>query len=441
MISPSRPSERSSPAAHMALPSDPRIVVLGVGYVGLPLAVAFGRRFDTIGYDPNKRRIAELRSGRDGTDEVTGSELTASRNLRFSSDPRDLSDRNIHIVTVPTPVDMARRPDLSALIAASKLIGGHLKPGSVVIYESTVYPGCTEEICVPVLEKRSGLKFNRDFVCGYSPERANPGDPLHRLETIIKVTSGSNPEAARYVDDLYRTIVPSGTHLASSIKVAEAAKIIENTQRDINIALINEFAMILNRLDIDTAEVLAAAETKWNFLPFRPGLVGGHCIGVDPYYLTYKAQEIGYHPQIILAGRRVNDGMGAYISTRILQLMVRAGINPIGARALVLGLAFKENCHDVRNSKVVDIASELVRLGMSVDIHDPWVDADEARKEYGLSVVPVIDPGTYDLVILAVPHAEFVKLGADGLRLLGKAGAVFFDVKSVFSKESSEGRL
>ncbi|MFZ5669630.1 MAG: nucleotide sugar dehydrogenase [Pseudomonadota bacterium] len=425
----------------MIAPADARICVLGLGYVGLPLAVAFGADHDTLGYDLDADRIAELRRGEDRTLEVEAGELRAARRLRFSADEADLEGRNVFIVTVPTPIDTARRPDLRALAAASRAIGARLRPGAVVIYESTVYPGCTEEVCVPILEQVSGLTYNHDFFCGYSPERANPGDRQHRLSTITKVTAGSTPEAAAFVDALYGAIVPAGTHLASSIKVAEAAKVIENTQRDLNIALINEFAMIFNRLDIDTLEVLQAAGTKWNFLPFRPGLVGGHCIGVDPYYLTHKAQEIGYHPEVILAGRRINDGMADYVADQVLRLAVRKGINPVGARALVLGLAFKENCPDLRNTKVVDIVAELAEHRMRVDVHDPWVDPAEARSEYGLTLTDSPAAGEYDVVVLAVAHRQFVGLGPEGVRAFGKPTAVLYDVKSVLPRDAVDGRL
>jgi len=418
-----------------------RIVVLGLGYVGLPLAVAFGHAHDTLGYDLDKGRIDELRRGEDRTLEVDADEFAAAPKLRFSADASDLDGRNVFIVTVPTPIDSARRPDLGAISAASRAIAAHLKPGCVVIYESTVYPGCTEEVCVPILEQVSGLTYNKDFFCGYSPERANPGDRQHRLSTITKVTAGSTPEAAKFVDALYSAIVPAGTHLASSIAVAEAAKVIENTQRDLNIALINEFAMIFNRLGIDTVEVLEAAGTKWNFLPFRPGLVGGHCIGVDPYYLTHKAQEIGYHPEVILAGRRINDGMGAYVADRVLRLLVRKGINPVGARALVLGLAFKENCPDLRNTKVVDIVAELKEHQLKVDIHDPWVNAAEAKHEYGLELTATPDRGAYDVIVLAVAHREFTDLGAEGVRAFGKDPSVLYDVKSALPRDAVDGRL
>lgn len=420
---------------------DVRVCVLGLGYVGLPLAAALGQRFDTLGYDLDSGRIEELKRGHDRTLEVDAEELGAAVKLRFSAAPSSLDGRNVFIVTVPTPIDQARRPDLGAISAASRAIAAHLKPGALVIYESTVYPGCTEEVCVPILEQVSGLTYNRDFFCGYSPERANPGDREHRLSTITKVTAGSTPEAAQLVDALYSAIVPAGTHLASSIAVAEAAKVIENTQRDLNIALINEFAMIFNRLGIDTLEVLQAAGTKWNFLPFRPGLVGGHCIGVDPYYLTHKAQEAGYHPEVILAGRRINDGMGGYVADRVLRLMVRKRINPVGARALVLGLAFKENCPDLRNTKVVDIVSELREHAMDVDIHDPWVDPAEAHHEYGVELTASPRPGDYDVVILAVAHRQFLDAGAAGLRAFGKDASVLYDVKSALPREAVDGRL
>jgi UDP-N-acetyl-D-galactosamine dehydrogenase len=424
-----------------SLPAEPRICVLGLGYVGLPLAAAFGTVHDTLGYDLDRGRVEELRKGYDRTLEVHDEEFAAAVHLRFSAEPADLSDRNVFVVTVPTPIDAARRPDLGAISAASRAIAAHLKPGSVVIYESTVYPGCTEEVCVPILEAVSGLTYNKDFYCGYSPERANPGDREHRLSTITKVTAGSTPEAAAFVDQLYRAIVPAGTHLASSIAVAEAAKVIENTQRDLNIALINEFAMIFNRLGIDTLEVLQAAGTKWNFLPFRPGLVGGHCIGVDPYYLTHRAQEVGYHPEVILAGRRINDSMGPYVANQALRLMVRNGINPVGARALVLGLAFKENCPDLRNTRVVDIVSELADHSILVDIHDPWVSHEEAHHEYGLTLTAKPEIGAYDLIVLAVGHNQFLEIGADGIKALGKPGCILYDVKSALPRDTAHGRL
>ncbi|MGE5500424.1 MAG: nucleotide sugar dehydrogenase [Ignavibacteriales bacterium] len=420
---------------------DARVCVLGLGYVGLPLAVAFGRLYPTVGYDLNRERIAELREGRDHTLEVSSEELAASKRLTLSADAEAIADCNVFIVTVPTPVDNARRPDLTPLAGASTAIGKALKKGDVVVYESTVYPGCTEEFCVPILEKVSGLKFNEDFFCGYSPERANPGDQEHRLTTITKVTAGSSPEAADFVDALYGSIIPAGTHKASSIKVAEAAKVIENTQRDVNIALINEIAMLFNRLGVDTQEVLAAAGTKWNFLPFRPGLVGGHCIGVDPYYLTHKAEQIGYHPEVILAGRRINDGMGEYIAGRVLRLLVRKGINPVGARALILGLTFKENCPDLRNTKIVDVVNALVDTGLAVDVHDPWVDPDEAEEEFGLRITAAPKTGAYDAVILGVAHRQFIEAGVDGVSAFGRPGAVLYDVKSVLPRTAVDERL
>ena len=418
-----------------------KIGVVGLGYVGLPLAAAFGRLYDTVGYDLDAGRIRELREGVDRTLELTREELADCARLSFTADGGDMAGCNTFIVTVPTPVDSARRPDLTALCGASRAIGKLLKRGDIVIYESTVYPGCTEEVCVPVLEAESGLKLNADFFCGYSPERANPGDQRHRLTNIVKVTAGSTPEAADLIDRLYASIISAGTHRASSIRVAEAAKVIENTQRDVNIALINEIAILFNQLGIDTTEVLEAAGTKWNFLPFRPGLVGGHCIGVDPYYLTHKAQEIGYHPEVILAGRRINDNMGGYVAGRIMQLLLERGVNPVGARALVMGLAFKENCPDLRNSKVIDIVTQLKRSNVQVDVHDPWVRPEQAAHEYGVELTARPGPGEYDVVILAVGHRQFAELGADGVRGFGKPGAVIYDVKSILPREAVDGRL
>ncbi len=420
---------------------DTKLAIIGLGYVGLPLAVEFGKRFTTIGFDINKSRIAELRDRRDHTLEVTPEELSGATKLSFADGLEELAPCGVYIVTVPTPVDTAKRPDLTPLIRASETVGRTLRPGNVVVYESTVYPGATEEICVPILERVSGLKFNVDFFCGYSPERVNPGDKQHRVTTIKKVTSGSTPETADFVDRLYASIVTAGTHKASSIKVAEAAKVIENTQRDVNIALINELALIFNRLGIDTIEVLEAAGTKWNFLPFRPGLVGGHCIGVDPYYLTHKAQEIGYHPEVILAGRRINDGMGPYVADQVVRLMARRGISLVGARVLILGLAFKENCPDVRNTRVVDIVAELRQYHVHVDVHDPWIDAAEAQHEYGISTVAAPEAGTYDAVILAVAHRQFVELGATGVRAFGRPVSILYDVKSVLPRLAVDGRL
>ena len=425
----------------MRRPETTKIAVIGLGYVGLPLAVEFGKQYPTVGYDIREARVAELQSGKDGTLEVSREELAGSPQLSFSCVLDDIRACNVYIVTVPTPIDNAKRPDLTPLVKASQAIGSVLKKGDVVVYESTVYPGCTEEVCVPLLEQASGLVFNRDFHCGYSPERINPGDKLHRVTNILKVTSGSTPETADFVDALYASIIAAGTHKASSIKVAEAAKVIENTQRDVNIALINELALIFNKLGIDTLEVLEAAGTKWNFLPFRPGLVGGHCISVDPYYLTHKAQEIGYHPEVILAGRRINDGMGAHVAAQVVRLMTRKGINPVGARVLVLGLTFKENCPDLRNTRVVDIIAELVDFQAQVEVYDPWVDAAEAYHEYSITPIASPEAGAYDAVILAVGHAEFAKMGGPGVRALGKASSVVFDVKYVLPQEAVDGRL
>ncbi|WP_432277862.1 Vi polysaccharide biosynthesis UDP-N-acetylglucosamine C-6 dehydrogenase TviB [Lysobacter stagni] len=418
-----------------------RVGVVGLGYVGLPLAVAFGHRYDTLGFDINAARVDELRAGRDSTLEVDAEELNAARRLRCSSDLDALRQCNVFIVTVPTPIDSAKRPDLGPLARASESLGRVLKRGDVVVYESTVYPGCTEEVCVPILERASGLRFNRDFFVGYSPERINPGDKEHRLTRILKITSGSTPAAAEFVDRLYGSIIEAGTHRAASIKVAEAAKVIENTQRDLNIALINDLAILFNKLGIDTLDVLQAAGTKWNFLPFRPGLVGGHCIGVDPYYLTHKAQEIGHHPDVILAGRRTNDGMGAYIAGEVVRLMVRKCINPVQARILILGLAFKENCPDLRNTRVVDIVQALQGYNARVDVHDPWVDAAQSMHEYGIEPVASPAQGEYDAVIVAVAHREFAQLGAAGVRALGKDVSVVYDVKYVLPRDAVDGRL
>jgi UDP-N-acetyl-D-galactosamine dehydrogenase len=417
------------------------LAVVGLGYVGLPLAVEFGKRYPTTGFDINQQRVRDLQSGVDHTLEVGREELAAVKQLRYTTRIEETADCNVYIVTVPTPVDAAKRPDLTPLVRASESVGKVLRPGNVVVYESTVYPGATEEVCVPILERVSGLKFNVDFFCGYSPERINPGDKQHRLTTIRKVTSGSTPEIADFVDGLYGSIVTAGTHKASSIRVAEAAKVIENTQRDVNIALINELALIFNRMGIDTLEVLEAAGSKWNFLPFRPGLVGGHCIGVDPYYLTHKAQEIGYHPEVILAGRRINDGMGPYVADQVVRLMTRAGISLVGARVLVLGLTFKENCPDLRNTRVIDIIEEFKQYNVTVDVHDPWVDAKEAKHEYGLSITQKPQAGAYDAVILTVAHKQFTELGADGVRAFGRPGAIVYDVKSELPRGAVDGRL
>jgi UDP-N-acetyl-D-galactosamine dehydrogenase len=423
---------------------DPDIAVIGLGYVGLPLAVEFGRYYRTVGFDRKQQRIEELRAGLDTTLEVDAEELQQASGLSYSCTLADLARCTVYIIAVPTPVDAHRQPDLTPLFGASDTVGQVLKPGDLVVYESTVYPGATEEQCVPVLERVSGLRCNVDFTVGYSPERINPGDREHRLTTIRKITSGSTPEAAERVDDLYRRIITAGTHKAASIRVAEAAKVIENTQRDVNIALINELAMIFNRLGIDTLEVLAAAGTKWNFLPFRPGLVGGHCIGVDPYYLTYKAQEIGYHPEMILAGRRINDTMGVYIAAQTVKTMVRRGIPVLGARILLLGLTFKENCPDLRNTRVVDIVRELEGYGAQVDLVDPWVDAREAHQEYGVTMVDLPAPGApgiYDALLVTVAHRQFRDLGPAVIRGWGKPGAVLYDVKSLFAADESDLRL
>jgi UDP-N-acetyl-D-galactosamine dehydrogenase len=403
--------------------------------------VEFGKHFRTVGFDIKAARVAELKKGRDSTLEVEPGELRAAKSLSFSTDVKDLKSCQVFIVTVPTPIDGYKRPDLTPIVRASELLGGVLKKGDIVVFESTVYPGCTEEVAVPILERLSGLKFNSDFFCGYSPERINPGDKQHRLTTIKKITSGSTPDAADFVDSLYASIVKAGTHKASSIRVAEAAKVIENTQRDVNIALINELALIFNRLGIDTEEVLEAAGTKWNFLPFRPGLVGGHCIGVDPYYLTHKAQEIGYHPEMILAGRRINDNMAIYVAERVAQLMITKRIHVKGSRILMMGLTFKENCPDVRNSKVADVVRELQKYGAKVDVYDPWVDHDEAAHEYGIKPISKLAKGKYDAIVLAVAHKEFRDMGIAAIRGLARKPHVLYDIKYVFDAEDVDGRL
>ena len=418
-----------------------KVAVVGLGYVGLPLAVEFGRRFSTVGFDIKTARVDELKAGHDSTLETDAAELAAATKLSFTTRLADLKSCRVFIVTVPTPIDEYKRPDLTPLVKSSESVGQVLKKGDVVVYESTVYPGCTEEICVPILERVSGLKFNKDFFAGYSPERINPGDKQHRLTTIKKVTSGSTPAVAEFVDSLYRSIVIVGTHKASSIKVAEAAKVIENTQRDVNIALINELALIFNRMGIDTEEVLNAAGSKWNFLPFRPGLVGGHCIGVDPYYLTHKAQAIGYHPEMILAGRRINDNMGTYVAQQIAQLMMQRRIQVKDSRILMMGLTFKENCPDVRNTKIVDVVHELEKYGAKVDVVDPWADPDEAEHEYGLRPVKRVKPGTYDAVVMGVAHQEFRKMGIAKIREFGKKQHVLYDIKYVFRAGEVDGRL
>jgi UDP-N-acetyl-D-galactosamine dehydrogenase len=427
--------------APLPAPDAIRIAVIGLGYVGLPLAAAFGRKYPTLGFDIDAARVAELRGGHDHTREMSADELKASAQLSYSDDPAALAACNVFIVTVPTPIDDYKRPDLRPLESASRTVGRAIGRGDVAIYESTVYPGATEEICVPIIERESGLRFNADFYAGYSPERINPGDREHRLETILKVTSGSTPDVADFVDALYASIITAGTHKTSSIRVAEAAKVIENTQRDVNIALINELALIFHRLGIDTHEVLEAAGTKWNFLPFRPGLVGGHCIGVDPYYLTHKAQQIGYHPDVILAGRRINDGMGSHVARRVVKLMQQRDIQTANAKVLVLGLAFKENCPDLRNTRVTDIIAELRSYNADVDVHDPWVAAAHAQAEYGLDLVESPQAGHYDAVILAVAHEQFVALGADGVRAFAKPGAVLFDVKRALPRAETDGCL
>ena len=418
-----------------------RIGIVGLGYVGLPLAVEFGKKYPTVGFDIHDARIAELAAGTDSTLECSSEELVEATHLQYTSNVDDIADCNFYIVTVPTPIGDSNRPLLTPLRLASKTLGGVLKKGDIVVYESTVYPGATEEFCVPILESGSGLKMNEDFFIGYSPERINPGDKEHRLPSILKVTSGSTAEAAEYVDEVYRSIITAGTHKASSIKVAEAAKVIENTQRDVNIALINELAMIFERVGIDTEEVLQAAGTKWNFLPFRPGLVGGHCIGVDPYYLTYKAQQLGYHPQIILAGRRINDNMSLYVVSQVVKKMLSKGIQPLESKVLILGLTFKENCPDLRNTKVVDIVSELGSYGTSVDVWDPWVDAAEAKEEYGLELVADPEHGAYDVVIIAVAHDQFKALGAKGIKAFCKTNSVLYDIKYVLPANEVDERL
>jgi len=420
---------------------DTKIGVIGLGYVGLPLAVEFGRHLPTVGFDINEARINELKSGEDKTLECSHDELRLADKLTYTANLDALHGCNTFIVTVPTPVDRHNRPDLTPLIKASETLGKVVKSGDVVIYESTVYPGATEEDCIPVIEKISGLKFNVDFFAGYSPERINPGDKEHRFTTIKKVTSGSTPEVADYVDALYSSVVTAGTHKASSIKVAEAAKVIENTQRDVNIALINELALIFNRMDINTEEVLKAAGSKWNFLPFRPGLVGGHCIGVDPYYLTHKAQELGYHAEVILAGRRINDGMGAYVAEQVARLMMQKRIHVVDANILVMGLTFKENCPDLRNTKVVDIINEFKSFNARVDVYDPWIDAAEAQHEYGLTPIAQLNNGQYDAIVLAVSHREFSAMGIDKIRALGKENCVLYDVKYLFPADQVDGRL
>lgn len=418
-----------------------KLAIIGLGYVGLPLAAEFGKHRSVLGYDINQPRVDELKSGKDSTLEVSDEELAEATQLSYSTDEADLKACNVYIVTVPTPIDDHKKPDLTPLEKASEMLGRVIGKGDVVIYESTVYPGATEEVCVPIIEKVSGLAFNEDFFAGYSPERINPGDKEHRVTTILKVTSGSTPEIADYVDALYQSVITAGTHKASSIKVAEAAKVIENTQRDVNIALINELSLIFNRLDIDTEEVLLAAGTKWNFLPFRPGLVGGHCIGVDPYYLTHKAQEIGYNPEMILAGRRLNDNMGAYVISQVTKLMLKKRIQVNGANVLIMGLTFKENCPDLRNTRVVDMVAELEDYGVNVSIYDPWVDKAEAQHEYNITPIDAPEAATYDAIILAVAHDEFKAMGAEKIHALGKEEHVLFDIKYVLKPDEVDGRL
>ncbi len=419
-----------------------KVAVVGLGYVGLPLAVEFGKHFPTTGFDINASRIKELREGRDATLEVSETELAEAKQLSFSDEISGLQDCNVYIVTVPTPIDSAKRPDLGALRAASRSVGKVLAAGDVVIYESTVYPGATEDDCAPILAEVSGLVVNQDFYLGYSPERINPGDKEHRVSDILKVTSGSTPEAADFIDALYQQVIRAGTYRASSIRVAEAAKVIENTQRDVNIALVNELSLIFNRLGLDTLEVLEAAGTKWNFLPFRPGLVGGHCIGVDPYYLTHKSQEIGYHPEMILAGRRINDNMGLYVASETVRLMVKKGIRMPDARILVMGVTFKENCPDVRNTRVVDVIQELKQYGASIDVVDPWADPAEVAEEYAVVTTREMpDPGQYDAIVMAVAHREFQQISIAELHALGKPVHVLYDIKSILPATEVDGRL
>jgi UDP-N-acetyl-D-glucosamine/UDP-N-acetyl-D-galactosamine dehydrogenase len=421
--------------------SDTKIAVIGLGYVGLPLAVAFAKRFPVLGFDINSSRIKQLETGVDSTLEISNSELVAAEALSFSCSEKDLKSCNTFIVTVPTPIDKFKRPDLTPLLKASAMLGRVISKGNVIIYESTVYPGATEDDCIPLVERLSGLSLNKDFFAGYSPERINPGDKRHRVEDILKVTSGSDQATADFVDALYASVIKAGTFKASSIKVAEAAKVIENTQRDVNIALINELAMIFNKLNIDSLEVLEAAGTKWNFLPFRPGLVGGHCIGVDPYYLTHKSESVGYRPEMILAGRRINDGMGSYVVSQLIKKMINKKIEISGSRVLVMGLAFKENCPDIRNTKVIDIVDELKSYEIDVDIVDPWCDPFEAANEYGLVVDRTAKKIRYDAILVAVAHDEFKEMGVNAIRELGKSRHVLYDLKYVLPKDDVDIRL
>ena len=418
-----------------------RLAIIGLGYVGLPLAIEFGKKFNTIGFDINTKRIEALQKQVDTTLEVEPEEFRESKHIRFTTDENELDEADVFIVTVPTPITQDKRPDLTAMLKASELVGRHIKQGATVIYESTVYPGATEEDCIPVVEKISGKKANLDFFYGYSPERINPGDKQHRLPTIKKVTSGSTPETGQFVDQLYASIITAGTHLASSVRVAEAAKVIENTQRDINIGLVNELAVIFNKMGIDTEEVLQAAGTKWNFLPFRPGLVGGHCIGVDPYYLTYKSEQLGHRPEIILSGRRLNDAMGAYVVSTLVKYMIRRGIQVHESRVLVMGLAFKENCPDIRNTRVVDIVAEMKEYTPHVDVYDPQVSAEDASHEYGITLQQKLEQGGYDAIILAVAHREFSAMGGAEIRKLGKQDCVLYDLKYLLPQQESDLRL
>ena len=418
-----------------------RLAIIGLGYVGLPLAVEFGKKMPVVGFDINEPRVKELESGTDSTLEVSDEELKEAVKLEYTASIDKLKDCNVYVVTVPTPIDKSKNPDLTPLIKASAMLGKVVSKGDVIIYESTVYPGATEEVCIPEVEKASGLTFNKDFYAGYSPERINPGDKEHRVTNILKVTSGSTPEIADYVDSLYQSVITAGTHKASSIRVAEAAKVIENTQRDVNIALINELSLIFNRLGIDTEEVLKAAGTKWNFLPFRPGLVGGHCIGVDPYYLTHKAQEIGYNPEMILAGRRLNDNMGPYVVSEVIKLMLKKRIHIAEANVLIMGLTFKENCPDLRNTRVVDMVDELNQYGANIDVYDPWVDRAEAEHEYNITPIDKLENGKYDAIILAVSHDQFKDMGAEAIHKLGKDNHVLFDIKYLLKADEVDGRL
>jgi len=417
------------------------IAIIGLGYVGLPLAVEFSKHYSTLGYDINESRIDALKQGIDSTQEISKEELVLAKNLNFTHNANDLHHANIYIITVPTPIDTSKNPDLKPVELASELVARYLASGDTIIYESTVYPGATEDVCVPILERISGLTFNQDFFCGYSPERINPGDKNNRLTNILKITSGSTDATATMVDELYQSIIIAGTHKASSIKVAEAAKVIENVQRDTNIALINELALILNRIGIDTEEVLVAAGTKWNFLPFRPGLVGGHCIGIDPYYLVHKAESLGYHPQLISAARRINDNMGLFVVSEIVKLMAKKGINIVDSRVLMLGLAFKENCPDLRNTRSIEMVDELKNYNAKVDVYDPWVDPQEAYEEYGISLIPELEDKKYDCIIIAVSHHQFKTLGATGIKALGKNKHIIYDIKYLLLPNESDGRL